>query len=497
MNLGSSIRINTAWLFSGKLTIQLINFIVGIILARILAPEDFGILVTIQVFTGAAGFIAGGGMGQALIQTKEISKQHFQVVLTLQFMVCTLIYFFFYFIAPYFSIWFATPIYENLLRISALSFVIRPFINVANSKLSREMRFKALTINSLASLTISSTTSIYLALNDFGTWSLIYGGLIGAFYSAISLTIISKCYPAFYYEKTIAKSLGSYGIKFSANDIICYLRSQVPNVLIGKYMGPAAVGLFNKGDSLSELPVQTISGSAYQTIFRALSSAQDNLDQSKYIYLRTITLVTVYTFPFYIGLFWLSESFIVTVYGEKWLMAAIPLQILSIARLFSCVTNPSGAVMAAQNLLGIEIKITLASLILSLLGCIYGIQNENIALIAIGLLPSYLFVFSSMTYYSLRQLNATYKDLFFALKPAFKLNIFLILILAITDIEIQIYLPYLKANEYLLALSGIGGISYILLFLFYPIPDLEKETLRWKKLLRLPINQPTNSTTMD
>jgi len=487
MNLGESIRKNTSWILGSNIISQVIKFGVGIALARLLTPEIFGLLITVQIFTGAAGFIAGGGMGQALIQAKNVTTKHFRVVFTLQFAICSLIYCFFYNIAPYFSVWFNNPIYTNLLRISALTFLIRPFASVAKSKLHREMNFKIISLVSFVGLIIGSGTSIILAINNYGVWSLVLGGIIGPIFTSLLYITYSKCYPGFEFDSVIAKKLGGYGFQASVNNIIGYLKTQIPNFLIGKFLGPSTVGLFNKGSSLSEIPVTTISGSAYQTVFRALSSSQDNLDQSKYIYLRTITLVSVYTFPFYIGLFWLSESFIVTVYGEQWLMAAIPLQILSIARLFSCVNNPSGAVLAAQNLLGTEIKIQLVGLILSSLGCIYGIFNDDVTLISIGLLPSYFFVFLCLTYYSLRQLNATYKDLFFALKPAFKLNIFLILILAVTDIEVQIYLPDLKANEYLLALSSIGGISYLILFLFYPIPALEKEALRWKKLLRLPI----------
>lgn len=488
MNLGSTIRKNTAWIFSGGLLTQSVKFFVGIALARILAPDDFGLLVTVQIFTGGAGFIAGAGMGQALMQAKEVDRRHYNTVFTIQLLICVCIYAFFYHISPYFAAWYQTPLYEDLLRVSALSFLIRPFSNISGAKLRRDMRFKSITINSMVALTIGSSTSIYLALNGFGVWSLISGGLISAVYTAISLMLISKNYPKFYYNHAIAKTIGAYGIKVSINDIVFYLKAQTPNFIIGAYMAPANVGIFNKGSSLSALPVSTISGSAYQTVFRALSSVQENLDQSKYIYLRTITLVTVYTVPFYIGLLWLSEAFVVTVYGEKWLLSALPLQILSIGGLFRCITNPSGAVMAAQNLLGTEIKIQLIALIMTAAGVSYGVLHESLLLISLGLLPSIIFLSITLSYFALRQLNASYKDLFRALKPALKLNIFLALTLAITHIEIQIYLPNIQTFQYLIILSASGGIVYGSLFLFYPIRELEQESKRWKKLFRLTRN---------
>ena len=485
MNLGESIRKNTSWILGSNIISQVIKFGVGIALARLLTPEIFGLLITVQVFTGAAGFIAGGGMGQALIQAKNVTTKHFRVVFTLQFAICSLIYCFFYNIAPYFSVWFNNPIYTDLLRISALTFLIRPFASVAKSKLHREMNFKIISLVSFVGLIIGSGTSIILAINNYGVWSLVLGGIIGPIFTSLLYITYSKCYPGFEFDSVIAKKLGSYGFQASVNNIVGYLKTQIPNFLIGKFLGPSTVGLFNKGSSLSEIPVITISGSAYQTVFRALSSSQDNLDQSKYIYLRTITLVSIYTFPFYIGLFWLSESFILTVYGEQWLMAAIPLQILSISGLFRCITNTSGAVMAAQNLLGTEIKIQLIALVLTALGCWYGVVQGDIVLIAFGLLPSTIFLSTALSYNALQQLNATYSELFQAIRPAIRLNLILASILAITDIEIRIYLPDLHISEYLIILSSIGCISYSGLFLFYPIQALEKESLRWKKLFRL------------
>ncbi|RLA41551.1 MAG: lipopolysaccharide biosynthesis protein, partial [Gammaproteobacteria bacterium] len=412
-------------------------------------------------------------------------KEHFHVVFTLQLAICSLIYLIFFALAPWFAEWFDNEIYATLLRVSALTFLIRPFRNTAQAKLTRDMRFKALAIINVIGLIGTSTISVMLALMDYGPWSLVLGGLSGSIIRTSILMVVSKNYPQLYYNKTIAHSLGTIGIKFSINDIISYLRSQIPNFLIGKFIGPNIVGLFNKGDSLSKLPLKTIGGSAYQTVFRALSSTQDNLDQSRYIYFKTITLVTFYTFPFYIGLLWLAEPFVVNVYGEKWQMAAIPLQILSIAGMLNCITNPSGAVMAAQNLLKIEIKLQLVALAITTAGCIPGIQQENLALIAIGLLPSGIFLCLTQSFFSLRVLNANFTDLFNALKPAIKLNICLACFIAIYDSLIKTFFPSMNSMTHLILLSCSGGCFYAGIFLFYPVKQLEKEALRWKKLLRI------------
>jgi len=142
MSVGQSIRSGAKWLFAGNIGNQILQFGFGVVLARILVPGDFGMLVTIQAFTGLAGFIAGGGMGQALVRAKEATEYDFQVIFTMQLIIGCFIYMCFFLIAPFFAAEFDNPLYQDLLRVSAISFLIRPFTNIHTSWLSREMRFK-------------------------------------------------------------------------------------------------------------------------------------------------------------------------------------------------------------------------------------------------------------------------------------------------------------------------------------------------------------------
>ncbi|MBL1264994.1 lipopolysaccharide biosynthesis protein [Candidatus Methylomicrobium oryzae] len=480
-----SIRKNTLWLFAGNITQRVLELLFSILLARLLLPSDFGLLITTQVFTGVAGFIAGGGMGQALIQAKKITQKHFHVVFTIQLGICVSIYAAFFLAAPWIAVWFDKPIYSDLLRVSALNFLIRPFLNISSSKLKREMRFKSISVLSLVSLIVSSTCSVLLAFYDYGVWSLIFGGLIGSLFMSISLIILSQCYPAFAFDSEIAKSLGTYGFKFSINDIVEYLRLQIPNFLLGKFMGSQTVGLFNKGYSLSEYPVLLIAGSTYQTVFRALSSTQDNFNQSKYIYLRTITLVCVYTYPFYIGLLWLADPFVTILYGENWRPAVMPLQILCISQMLRCFGNGSGAVIAAQNILGTEIKIQSVTFFLVGLGCWYGIQQNDIAMIAWGMLPGSIFLYIGLAYCACKRLKVTLLEFSKAIAPALFLSTLLASALGLIEYGLNHYNIELKPLDYMISFTAIGGMTYGLLFLFCPIASLKTERDRWKKKLLL------------
>src|SRR5579872_4965554 len=142
MSLGESIRHGAKWLLGGNVASQALQFAFGVVLARLLVPADFGTLVTVQIFTGLAGFVSGGGMGQALIRAKEAKREDFQVVFTVQLALGLLVYVVFFIMAPAFAHWYDNPLYKDLFRVSAITFLLRPFSNMPNAWLTREMRFK-------------------------------------------------------------------------------------------------------------------------------------------------------------------------------------------------------------------------------------------------------------------------------------------------------------------------------------------------------------------
>ena len=479
MSLGQSIRSGTKWVFMGGIGMQALSFIFGVILARLLAPADFGALVTIQIFTGLVGYISGGGMGQALVQSRQASNEDFQMVFTLQLMIGIVVYAAFYALSPFIAVWFDNPLYTSLLKLSALSFLLRPFVNVPNSKLFREMRFKENTFIQLFTLLISSCTSIILAWQGYGVWSLVWGGLVGSVTGAFLVIPVSGWKPGLRLDFARARELANYGFKVSANDLVIYLRGQTSNFILSHQAGVSAVGIFNKADSLSQMPNSTISGAVYHPIFRALSQEQGNLDKSRYLYFRALTLVSVYALPFYVGLWWLAQPFILVIYGAKWQATATPLSILALGGLFFAIENQSGAVAAAQNKLGIELRIQLMSWALMALAIHFGL-HFGLTGVAWGILAVSAYNAAAMSWLAQRCLQAHWSELLHALQPALILNALLFTALGILNYFIH-PLELSQPIVYLLSMAGLGAILYMLLFLYLPLPGLLTEQSTWKR----------------
>lgn len=483
MNVGQNMRHGIVWLFAGNTSSQVLTFLFGIVLARLLAPEDFGMLLTIQVFTGLAGFVAGGGMGQALVRAKEATQQDYDIVFTLQLGIGCLIYASFFFAAPWFAKWYDNPLFTDLLRLSALSFIFRPLVNLPSSMLYRQMRYKAQTIVGITSLLVSSFTSITMAWLGYGVWSLVWGGIVGAAYSAAVLIPLTRWRPGFSLEFRRGRDIARYGLLVSANDMINYLQNQASIFILSRSLGPASVGLYNKGESLAKMPHSFITGSVYQVLFRAMAAEQDNLDKCRYLFFRSIALVAVYATPFYIGLLWLAEPLIRGVYGEKWVAAAWPLKILALAWPLWLMINLSGAVLAAQNWLGRELPVQLATLVMTVLAILialpHGIEGVAWAIVGVSIYTAF-----HLYWLATRCLHAPLSVFPRAVIPAALLNG----LLALTLYGANLVLPDTVRQHdlaYLASMAAAGGVVYMLSFLYLPFPTLHAEQLRWKLKLRL------------
>jgi teichuronic acid exporter len=482
MNLSESIRHGAKWVLAGNTASQVLQFGFGIILARLLVPADFGTLVTVQIFTGLAGFVSGGGMGQALVRAKEAKHEDFQVVFTIQILLGLLVYASFFLAAPLLARWYSTPLYADLLRVTAISFLLRPFFNMPNAWLSREMLFKRRAIIDLISVTLGSVVSVVLARLHFGVWSLVFGGIAGTILSIFTLMIVTPIRPRVRFNAALAKELGLYGLKVTTNDFVSYIRGQTPNFFLSFLQGPAIVGLFNKADSLAKVP-RVVAGSVYDPVFRSLAKAQDNEDRSHYIYFRTVTLLSVYMLPLFIGLAWLARPLIALLYGDNWLPSAAPLAILSIVGLFACVGFPSGAVLAAQNWLGREVFVHLLQTALFAASCIIGL-HWGLSGVAWGILASEGVSVLFIAFLVKRCLRSSFTKLVESLAPGLLLNALLCGTLLLADFVLPSGLSKLWPFLYILIMSALGAIVYLSAFLFVPIPALASESKLWRNKIR-------------
>lgn len=483
MNIGQKIRYGAKWMLTGRISGEALQFVFGIVLARLLVPADFGMIVTIHIFTGFAGFLAGGGTGQALIQAKDIEEQHYRVVFTMQFFIGLAIFLFFISIAPFFAVWFGNPLYVDLLRVSVVTFLIRPFTNLPYVMLNREYRFKEIAFTRILALCIAGTSGVWFALQGMGPWSLILSGLIGPLATLPVLYWVTRWRPSLGFDKEIARKLGGYGVRLTSVDILVYFKTEITNLIISIQIGTSSLGIFNKASSLSMMPMRVVAAPVMQAVFRGMSQVNDNRDMTKYMYLRTVSLLSAYMFPIYVFAWWLSESFIVVLYGENWRFSADVLQILAIAGIFRCISRPAGVVIAAQNILGKEIRIHMESLMFMVLGVLMVVQH-GIEVVAIIIVLGMLYTCLRVTILVARYLDAGFRDVVAALLPSIGLSSVLFIMLMAVDYLLSGTGLSSDGLIYLIIMAVSGSVFYIALFMLLPIKAFKNEVSRIRALVR-------------
>lgn len=482
MNLGEKIRSGAKWLFLGNMGSRIFQFGFGIALARLLVPADFGMVATVGALTGFAGLILSGGMGQALIRAKEADQDDFSAVFSLQLGMGIFLYTAFFVTAPLFADFFGNPIYVDLIRVTSLGFLMRPFAFMRMAWLNREMDFKKRSLVGVATGLFNGITGTIMAWAGFGVWSLTLSGVFGGLFRNLLLERITPLRIRLNFDLALMRKHTSYGFKITVIGFISYLTRESMNLILSKGAGPAFLGLFRKSNSLSRLPNWVIVRATMEPVFRAMSMVQDDLDQSKYLFYRTITLLMAYTTPLYVLMWWIAEPFIGFVYGEKWLPAAAPLQILLCAGLFFNVLHPSNRLLNAQNRLTQRLVAQIVVLAVIIAACVVGLK-WGLKGVAWGILGSH--VFSAFYSYLLvyRTVPTRLTELLRAVAPGLSLSGLLFVLLLV----LNFLLGNTKTESpglFLLVMTASGSAFYVSAFLVLPISSLRSEADRWRQKLR-------------
>jgi len=483
MSLGQSIRRGIMWTFAGNAGTQVLNFAVGIVLARVLAPSDFGIIATIGIFTGIAGFIAGGGIGDALVRADDVAKLDYDIAFTMQLLVGFSIFAFFFVTAPAIAAWYDAPAYSAVLRVSALSFLMRPFIMTPTSVLYREMRFKPLTAINLAVLGASSCVSIGLAYAGHGVWSLLLGGIAGSCVNIALLVLVTRWRPSLSRDYARGRRLARYGALSSLGNFLVHLRNQASLFIVSRTLDAHALGLFNKSNQFSQIPHSLVTGPVYQVTFRALASTSDNRDLNQYLYLRSITLVMLYAVPPFVAMIWMAEPIIRILYGEKWADCAPLLVYFAAFGPLLAMESLAGCVLAARDWLGREMLVQIAQLGVVSLGTVAGIPYGLEGMCA-GVCLAALYGCVHLSWLASCCLNLPVRKIIAA--PLVPLCYGLALLALWAGLDHQLHLrDSLPTPAYVAVLLAAGAVLYLGLFLCWPAPALAAERARWLKLVRV------------
>ena len=395
----AEVIISFIWKFLEKVSVQGIQFLVTIILARMLLPSDFGLIALIVVFVNLANVIIDGGLNSALIQKKNSDNIDFSTILYFSIAMSLLIYCCLFFLSPLIANFFGQSELTTILRVLSISIIIFSFNSVQRAYVSKHMLFKKLFLSSFIAVLISGVIGIYTAYLGFGVWSLVFYQLSSSLITTISMWITIKWVPSLAFSVDRLRVLFSFGWKMMATSFIIQLFLNVRSLLIGKLYTPSALAYFDRGRQFPNLVMDNINVSIQTVLFPVFSEFQNDRDKIKSMVSRAIKLNCFIIFPLMFGLVACAKPLVLLLLTEKWAMAIPYVQIFSLsfvlmpmqlANLEAIKSLGHSDIILKLELLKkiLEVIILIISCLISPLAIAWGVLLYNFICVFINLYPN-------------------------------------------------------------------------------------------------------------
>lgn len=399
-----------------------IQFVVLIVLARILLPKDFGLIVLVAIFIMIANVLVQSGFNTALIQKKNADEVDFSSVFYLNLFVASILYVLLFIFSPFIAIFFEEVQLVLILRILAITLFFGAINSIQNAVIARNMQFKKQFFSSLGAVLVSGIIGITIAYHNFGVWALVVQQLTHQFLITLILWFTVKWKPKMLFSFKRLRDLFSFGWKLLLSSLIDVIYTNIYGLLIGKMFSPIFLGFYSRGEQFPSFIVSNINGSIQSVMLPALSSHQENRQRVKEMVRRSIVTSSFIVFPMMVGLAVIAEPLVKILLTEKWLPAVPFLQIFcAVYALWPIHT----ANLQAINALGrsdIFLKLEIAKNVLGLSILVISIPF-GIHAMALGVFISGFFCTFINAYPNLKLLNYSIQEQWKDIMPSLLLSL--------------------------------------------------------------------------
>lgn len=325
---------NLIWRFAERIGAQLVGFIVSIVLARILSPNDYGTIALVTVFTNIMQVFVDSGLGNALIQKKDADDIDFSTVFYTNVFFCIIMYLIIFFIAPLIAKFYNNEQLTAITRVLGITILISGVKNVQQAYVSKKLIFKKFFFATLAGTIGAGILGIVLARNGYGVWALVVQQLFNLTVDTIILWITVEWRPKKVFSFDRLKMMFSYGWKLLASSVLDTVYNNIRQLIIGKLYSSSDLAFYNKGKQLPELIVNNVNTSIDSVLLPTMSEKQEHKEIVKTMTRRAIKTSVFIMAPLMIGLASTSNNVIKILLTDKWLPTVPYLCIFCISFMF-------------------------------------------------------------------------------------------------------------------------------------------------------------------
>lgn len=324
-----------AWEGTSKLIVQIAAWVSTIWVARLLTPEDYGLIALSGIITGLGLTISSIGLSSALVNSKNLSQQTISNSFFIGMLLAAFIYFIIYLIAPLAAQYYEQPELTKLIRVASLIIIFSGLGVAPRALIMRKLQFKYTAIINVYSSLFMTGLSLYMAFNGYGYWSLVIPSLVFEIINTSSFFVISKIRIGPPRQLWQTRSIYLFAANILISRIIKYFNGQWPVAISGQLLGTIATGYLQMAMTLAALPMSKI-GDIFQSIlFPVFSRIQSDRARASIVFLKIHKVLMVVTMPMFVGIAIVADELIVLMLGEKWAPIIMPVQILCVINIFS------------------------------------------------------------------------------------------------------------------------------------------------------------------
>jgi O-antigen/teichoic acid export membrane protein len=377
------------YLGMGKSASKLLSFINTLLLARLLSPQDYGLMAIVMVIIGFIGFFNEIGLGSALRQRIEVNEKQLNGVFTLTLLISFILYILMLLLSPAIATYYKEPVLVEVLQFIALTFIIGSIATVPDALIARNMNFKAYAGIEFLMVVIQCVVTLTLAWLDFNVWALAWGFVVSQLFRTIMIFLSSGWYPSRFGDFKAALDLVGFGASVTYSRLTWYFYNNANTLIIGKMMNSVMLGIYSMALTLATLPTSYITSMVIQIASPLFSKMQLDLSRLDNAMLRLTSGIAMIAFPMMVGMALTAKELVPVLLGEQWIEAVFPLQILCLVGVLKSIDPLITQAFISIGKANVTARYTSLCAVIIPLSVFIGALQGNLTAVAIALSVSY------------------------------------------------------------------------------------------------------------
>ena len=332
--LRDKVTVGVAWSVAEKLGSMLMQMVVSIVVARLLMPEDFGVLAILTFFTALMAVVVDSGFSQTLIRKTEPTESDYKSVFLFNIVTSLVLYAVMTALSPAIAAYYNLPVISKIAPVLFLLLPVNALTVIQNTIFARQFRFATLSRINFASATIAGVAAITMAWCGFGVWSLVAQRLAQVTVKAVLLWWRGDWRCKGRFDFSALRAMSGFSFRLMGTDIISYLYNNIAQLFIGKLHSATTLGYYNQAQKLKELPVTSVVQSFQSVTYPALANVKDDKQKFADSYLRVLAITAAVIAPVMVGMVAVADDMFMLMLGQRWMPTVPYFKILSLAGLF-------------------------------------------------------------------------------------------------------------------------------------------------------------------